>query len=244
MADPVVTFKVSVEGAAQLKEFLRRIPSEELPYVIALGFWRIANRIVKQGEVTMRQNFTIRSRRVLTGWSSFTSAGNPATGRGAIFEMKREFPNTSVIVGHRDDFMALQETGGTKLPDPAKNRTFLAIPTRLTWAQRTRTGAIPRALADYMLLREQLARLGQRPESGPNVSTIRSKADQLSTRLRRQVGAFKKGDLEILFLRRPSAHIRPRAGLFDMAQREFDANAGREFEVAWEQAMKTMLGRS
>jgi len=223
--------------SSKLLEVVRHIPRDELPYVTALAFHRLAKLIVGKGKQTLRQNFTIRSRWVLTSWAAFTPSGSSAETRGAIFELKRLWPDAFVIVGHRDEYMRLQETGGLK--QPKQGDRFVPIPTRLTWAQRSRSGAIPRSLTHFALLRQQLARLATQPGAGQNVRVVESRRRELAAMLRRQRRELAKGELGMLFLRRPFARIAARAGLLAMAQREFEARAPDEFLRAWEAAMRT-----
>lgn len=225
----VVQFTVD---AAALQAALKNIPGEQLPFVTAVAFQALARRMVDQGQAAMQQHFTIRSTWVLDSWVARTPQDGNVLTRGGFYELKNAWPNTTVIVGHRDEYMRLQEVGGFKMPQHGEQ--YVAIPTRLAWSQRNPKGSLPKTLTHFRLLREDRARLTDEPTAGEAIR-LNQKKGRRSVAVRRLEGARR--ELELMFLRRPFARIVPRAGLRDMAQHEFDAHVVDEFERAWARAM-------
>lgn len=127
MAGQLIGVQVTTNAPA-LARALRGLALEQLPFATAVALTRVAQDSREEVVANMPQHFQIRSQRVI---------------RGVVIERARksDWPNPQAKVGTRDEFMALQVTGGVKKPISGRS---VAVPTRLI--RRTSSGAVPAAL--------------------------------------------------------------------------------------------------
>jgi hypothetical protein len=135
--------------------------------------------------------------------------------KGVIIRKATKQDLTALVID-RDDFMTLQETGGIKVP---RGRS-VAVPQAVRVNKR---GIVPRA---------------QRPSAlkgNPAVfrATIRG-VDGLWQRTGR-----KGRGLKLLYAMKPSVPIKPRFGFFQTAESVARERFARQFEAAFEQAVRT-----
>lgn len=223
---PELDLRIS-SNAAELARQLDYLERQQLPYATALALKRMAGLVQTSGRARIEARFTIRSRWVVTSWRSETKP---------LREMKAEWPDPRIVVGHRDEDMELQEVGGRK--GGTHGEPFRAIPSRLTWSQRSSRGVIPESLRHYTLLKEQRGQRVQDRALGSVVkhSRRREKGGSKRAKLRRDA-RFK--ELRIAHLLRPYVTIRPRAGLRDQAEATMAAHYSAELRRALQQALET-----
>ncbi len=119
-------FVFDVEAATEVTDLmLHEFAEEQLPFATAVSLTRLAQEAVDKTRGRMRRRFTLRSRRVPKG-IQFNRAN------------KKDWPKLHAEAGILDDFMVLQELGGTKRP--RRGARFLAIPTRAI--KRTASGKV------------------------------------------------------------------------------------------------------
>ena len=97
------SFAISVKYAAW-KEAMRRISDTELPEAIAAGINRIAGGAAAAQRANLRRDFILRNQ--YTERSLVYYKANP----------KKDIARINAIVGSKQPYLALQETGGTRRP--------------------------------------------------------------------------------------------------------------------------------
>lgn len=132
-ANPVVMVTSNAPGVAAA---LRELALRQLPFATAVALTRVAQDAGKHVVDKLPSHFKVRTQRTLK-----TVAVERAN--------KKDWPNVHARVGTKDEFMALQVTGGTKRPQ--KGAAHIAVPTRLVTAKRTGTGKVPKALKPRQL---------------------------------------------------------------------------------------------
>jgi hypothetical protein len=140
----------------------------------------------------------------------------------AVPANKSDYPAAFAVVGSRDQFMELQETGGTKTPKTGRD---LALP-----SETVRTGAggkIPLALRPRRAL-ERRGIFKQTLTHGPSAGSIA---------ILRRVGKDRY-PLQVLYLFRRSANVQARFGFRPTVQRVVSAAWGVTFRQALYQAMQ------
>lgn len=160
MAPPLVTIKADLQG------FERRVSEavrKQIPFATARALTKVA--LVARDELRRQlpERFTIRS-----GWV--------AKGVTIVPANKTDWPNPFAVVGSRDDFMLLQETGGPKLPKYANK---IAVPT--SKVKRTSGGRIPKALKPATLVGRVV---GSRGPLKPGKGTAKGFVDGDTIRVR------------------------------------------------------------
>lgn len=116
-------------NASQVTKLLVQIAKDQIPVAVAAALTFTARDAVKDLRDQLGRHFEIRSKRVPRGITI-----NRAE--------KRDWPRPVAEVGHRDEFMAIQVTGGLKRPQ--RGARHVAIPAAIITRKRTSTGKIPK----------------------------------------------------------------------------------------------------
>jgi hypothetical protein len=190
----------------ELVAWLGQLATKQVPFATAKALTRVAQDAQAEVRKELPHRFTLRSSWLVQGIRIV-----PAE--------KRDWPKARAIVGTRDQFLEIQETGGTKRP--AKGAKNLAIPTAATTSRRTGTGRIPIARKPRALL--------DRPD-------VFVKDHGIRQRRRRKTSGTP---VLTLFLLRPAAKIKPRLGLRETVQKVVEDRYALRFREAFDQAIQT-----
>lgn len=210
MAAPSLDVVVS-SNAPELRRVFREMARTQIPFATAVALTKLAQLGRDAGRTRLEAEFKVRSKRVPRGLSIERAE-------------KRDWPNPKAIVGHRDEFMLLHETGGFKKPQKGARR--IAIPTRVV--KRTTTGRIVK--------RHKPASLGSKLEERPG----RFGAKRLELTSRRA----RKDRRRILFLLRRRVRIEPRFRLRATVNGVAAAQYGPIFTRALDAAMRSARVRA
>lgn len=190
--------KITLEATGDFKAL--RTVVKQLPFATALALTRTAQDVQTEERRELAQRFTLRN-----NWVSNGIRIKAATKA-----------NPEAIVFQKDDFMVLQETGGTK---HARGKS-LAIPE----AARTNKRGIVTA--------------GNRPNALKGKRGIFRKTIRGTDGLWQRRGR-KRVPIRLLFVFKPSVQVPPRFGFIDTAKRTTEKRLPRQFALAFERAIKT-----
>lgn len=173
---------------------------KQFPFATALALTRTAQDVQVEERRDLPRKFTLRN-----NWVSQGIRIKAATKS-----------DLQAVVYQRDDFMALQETGGTKSP----HGRSIAIPKAVRTNKRgiVPTGRYPRPLLDKPGV--FLATIG----------TIRGIWERTSR---------KRVPLRLLYTLKNSVPIRPRFNFIPTARRVVLQRFARQFQLAFDRAIKT-----
>lgn len=136
-SQPSFQMQVSVKtDAEEVAKFFGLLGRRHIPFAFERAFRALGIEAQKEVREELPKRFVLRGQRVSKGvqyWYTKRSA----------------WPNMQVEIGSRDEFMALQETGGTKRP--AQHR-MLAVPTLQVRRGHTISGRIPKAFTPKRLM--------------------------------------------------------------------------------------------
>lgn len=198
---------------AQLYTYLDRAARSQVPFATAVALTRLA----QAGQVRVRQGLPHRFH-LRSGWV--------ARGIGIEAARKNDWPRSRATVGSRDDFMVLQETGGTKRPRKTRE---LALPGERVLGQlRSSTGRIPASRRPKRLKARKRYFL-QKLVSG------RSKGQ--FALLQRVSG--ERYPLRVVYIFRPDARVAPRLGFRTTVERRAQELYGPVFDRVLRQALAT-----
>ncbi|MDZ5647168.1 hypothetical protein [Nitrospirillum sp. BR 11828] len=197
----------SIDQAVSL---LRAFDPEQLPYAVALALTNTAKDAQEAVRASMPAHFTLRRDWVVQGIRIV-----PAT---------KQLP--VAMVYSRDQFMALQETGGLKIP----HGKHIAIP--LPAVRPTPTALI----AKDDLPRNILPTLRAKGGGLTAVVTMKN-GHKFIARLRN--GAGKGNRLDLLYYLVDDATLKPRLGLEDITRKVVDRRFVQHLDAALTQAMRT-----
>lgn len=188
--------------AKQVAAVLRNFAREQVPFATAVALTRTAQDARAEVVRNLPEHFTIRGRRVEQGVRIV-----PAS--------KKDWPNPTAQVGTKDEFMALQVTGGTKRPK--RGARHVSVPTRLVEARRTGTGSVPSSLKPRQLR--------ERPDVFVSGQAIRRRLGK------RSKGALLNlGGLGTFYNLVPEAKIKPRWPLPAEVETSATSTYGQHFE--------------
>ena len=197
-----------------LDELARRL----VPYATAVALTRIAQRAQKEVRANLPKRFQVRRPWIQQGIRILAAK-------------KSQWPTPEAVVGSRDAFMVLQETGGTKRPGSG---THLAFPT-----ERVRTGAkgsIPKGKRPMQVI-------GTRRTFKAVIKTG-SNAGKLAVLRRSEKDRYP---LQVLYVFGKKADVPARFGFAEevtqVAAKHFGNTYAREFEKAVRNARGRFSGR-
>ena len=209
MASPELRVEVA-SNADELRRAFRQIAKDQVPFATALALTRLAQRGQEAGRDRLSSEFKLRSRWVRNGLRIKRAE-------------KRDWPNPVAIVGHRDEYMVLHETGGMKR---ARGGGRVLIPTRLV--RRTSAGRIRK--------RQRPAVLGPKLQEQPGKFGAR--------RLELMTRRARRDRRKILYLMRRRVRIRPRFRLTATVNGVAADHSGPIFEKALEAAIRSARVRT
>jgi hypothetical protein len=192
----------------EVYRYLDRAARRQVPFASALALTRLA----QLGQLRVRANLPSRFH-LRSGWVS--------GGIRVIPARKGDWPRQFSAVGSRDDFMALQETGGTKRPRKAAS---LAIPGLST--ARGAGGRISRGQRPRALLRKRRY-FTQRLGAGMHAGQI-----ALLHRL-----TSERYPLRVVFLFTPEGQIRPTLRMHE----DVESRARSQYAVVFKRALTQAL---
>lgn len=195
---------ISISVEFDFSPFLTR--KDQLPFATALALTRTAQKAQEVVRAELPSRFTIRNAWVQKG----------------ITIQRAEKQTLEAIISSRDDFMVLQEKGGTKTPQGSS----LAIPADA----RNKRGIVPTANRPEAL----------RAKPGVFRAKIGS-VDGLWQRLRGHKGKRKRGErtLKLLFVFKPSVPVPARFGFEETVRKVVNANFAEQFRIAFARAVAT-----
>jgi hypothetical protein len=134
MATGAITIDVDLRG---FERWSSSAIVRQVPFATAKALTQLAVPARDKVRSDLPHHFHLRS-----GWT--------ARGVQAVPARKSDYPNSFAVVGSRDEWMVIQETGGVKRP---AHTDLLAIPTkRQTW-RRSASGRMPKAQRPKALIR-------------------------------------------------------------------------------------------
>lgn len=181
--------------------------ARQIPFATAKALTLIAQEIQTLERARLREVFKLRSE-----WT--------ARGIRVVRAEKRDYPAVQAIVGSRDEYLVLQETGGRKTPAAGKR---LAIPAKIPAARRGSLG-VPKSIRPRALLS------GKRGFISPEENLL------VRERVKgaRFVGPVRPA--APYFFLRPSAEIRPVLGFretaLEYARGAYDRIFAKELQAA------------
>lgn len=194
---PILSIAVDTKAVTAAVKGIR---DDQIPFATALALTRTAQDVQAEIRRQLPQRFTIRN-----SWVSKGIVISKATKRQLY-----------AIVRSRDDFMVLQETGGTKAP----RGRHLAVPQGIRGSDR------------------EIVTRGKRPRAALRkkrtfVATIRGKEGiwQRTTK--------KRNPIKMLYTLRPTVPVKARFGFHDTAERTAQQRFEENFRTAFEQAVRT-----
>jgi hypothetical protein len=191
----------------EVYKYLDRAARKQVPFAAALALTRVAQLGQLRVRSRLPSKFHLRS-----GWV--------AGGIRVVPARKSDWPHQYSAVGSRDDFMLMQETGGTKRP---RSAPALAIPG--VRQPRGAGGRMPKGQRPAALLKRR-GYFTQRLTSGRNKGQM--------ALLQRTSG--ERYPLRVVYLFEPKAQIRPafrfREDVEDSASRQYAAVFGRVLNQA------------
>lgn len=200
---------MKIELEANFDEFTEYL--RQLPFATALALTRTAQDVQAEIRRQLPQRFTLRNSWVEKGIRIERATKSKLEAR----------------VYSRDDFMRLQETGGTKTPRAGRS---LAIPedVRSSPTQVVRANRRPEALR------------GTRGVFRATIHGLDGLWQRTTTRKGTRTHGFtRERTLKLLFVFKGSVPVRPRFGFFDTGQKTAAERWGANFEAAWSQAVRT-----
>ena len=197
----MLTMQSDIEKA--LRQLKALTDPKQLNFAIAKALTQTAVEVQKELRRNMPSRFTIRRPWIVQG----------------IRVERATKQNLEAVVYSRDDFMELQETGGTKNP----RRRYLAIPTKAV--RRTKTQMIAKA--------DRPGALGERAE------VVEYNGNKWIALKKARRGANKGGQLRLLYLLIPRAELKERLGLEKDGLKIAPERFGPLLEKALEEALRT-----
>lgn len=197
----MLTMQSDIEKA--MRQLKALTDPKQLNFAIAKALTQTAVEVQKELRRNMPSRFTIRRPWIVQG----------------IRVERATKQNLEAVVYSRDDFMELQETGGTKDP----RRRYLAIPTRAV--RRTKTQMIAKA--------DRPGALGERAE------VVEYNGSKWLALKKARRGANKGGQLRLLYLLIPRAELKERLGLEKDGLKIAPERFGPLLEKALEEALRT-----
>jgi hypothetical protein len=203
-----------VEVKIDLRAFntwARAAISRQVPFAVAKALTRCAVLARDEVRADLPEHFTIRS-----SWV--------AKGIQAVPAKKSDWPHPHAVVGVRDQFMELQETGGTKVATKGtpSGPARVAVPGNLVVRQRTSGGRIPKRLKPRVILDTKKAYKG---------------ADAILLSVRKGEGENDRNRL--LYLLREQTHLKPRFEFRKTVAGAMRAVWGEYFSQALTEALAT-----
>lgn len=192
-------------NSAALSRWLTDIATRNLPFASALALTRTAQAAQSAVRKDLPNKFTVRRSWIVQGIQI-----TPAS--------KSDWPALKAVVGSRDEFMVLQETGGTRKGLGGRR---IAIPTKA--ARPNPRAVLARSKRPGALLAKPKT-FFKDTESGKGSVFQRGNG---SKRVRKA-----------LFLLRPEVKVKARFGFGETVAGAFQASYGQEFEKAMDQAIK------
>lgn len=214
---PGQVFGVQVRtNIAELYRYLDKAARSQVPFATAVALTRMAQAGQARYRSELPKKFELRST-----W----------TARGILIKpaKRSEWPRPFAIVGSRDDYMVLQEQGGTKRPKKGRE---LAIPgERFARKLRGGGGRIPRSRRPKQLIAKKKQYYLTQLQSG------RSKG--MPAILKRRKGKHDTTRDRVVYIFRRDGHIRPRADFRTTVTRRAQELYGPLFTRALNQALAT-----
>lgn len=200
----------TVEVESNFKQFTQHV--KQIPFATALALTRTAQDIQSEVRRGLPQRFTLR---------------NDWVRKGIRIE-RAEKRNLQAKVYTKDDFMVLQETGGSKTPIDGKS---IAVPEGIADRARKITRSMrPRAMMD------DKRKVFRATIGGIDGLWRRVVATKRGHKRRR--GALPRG-IKLLYVFRPSVPIAPRLGMFATGERLMGERFARHFELSFAEAVRT-----
>jgi hypothetical protein len=197
-------------NAPQLGAFFRVLVDEQIPFAGSVALTRLAQDV----KVAEADDFPHRMK---------THGERLARGLRVRRAEKRDWPKSTSAVGTIDDFLVLQEFGGTKRAQ--KGASHVAIPAAYVDARRRpTTGRFPSVLL---------------PRKIPKSHKVEGQAIRANVR----VAGGGSSDRVFWFLRR-SVHIKPRLRFRETAQKTAAAKYGAHFERELSAAIRSARVRA
>lgn len=211
--NPVAGYQIVVETDA-LRRKMIALERKQLPFATALALTAMAVSAASHVRFLLPSQFKLRSTWVQKGIRI-----TPAN--------KRDWPNTRAVVGSRDPFMVLQETGGVKKPLHSRE---LALPGKKEEdALRGAGGRIPKGRRPRALLRK-------RRYFFQNIQDVQSGNRGLRAILQRAGPA--RYPLRVIYVFKPRGKISPRFGFQDTVTLDVRAKSAAKFDTALEYALR------
>lgn len=143
------SIEISVRSDAQkIADFFGVLGRRHIPFAFERAFRKMGIDAQEEVRRGMPKRFTLRNKRVQSGIRYW-------------YTKRHAWPKMYVEIGSLDDFMAMQETGGTKRP--VKGR-MLAVPTLQVRTGQNIAGRLPRRFRPKALMasgRGEIERMGQ-----------------------------------------------------------------------------------
>jgi hypothetical protein len=201
---------------AELFSYLDKAARKQVPFATAVALTRLAQAGQTRYRSELPKKFELRS-----AW----------TQRGILIKPARrsDWPNVRSEVGSRDDYMAMQEEGGTKRPRKARN---LSLPgKRFARKLRGASGRIPSSRRPKQLLAKKKTYYLTQLQSG--------KSKGMQAILKRRKGAHDRTRDRVVYIYRPQGKIRPRADFRPIVTRRAQELYGPIFDRVLRQALAT-----
>lgn len=204
MSEPIVGVRVRTNFAAAV-DWLNMLATRQVPFATAKALTMTARDVRDVVRADLPKHFKLRG-----GWVARGITIQPAS--------KSDWPHCIARAGSRDQFMELQETGGTKRP--TKGAKNVSIPTAVTTRRRNGGGRLPQSAKPRALL--------DRKDTFVTDHVLRK-------RLR---GKRPGAETLALFLFRPEAHLKPRFEFKKTAEGVVGRVYAKNFKQAFEEAIK------
>lgn len=202
------TIKVQVD-TRDFDEWVSFAVGKQVPFATAKALSRLAVLARDQVRSDLPSHFKIRST-----WLSRGIQAVPAN--------KSDYPNPFAVVGARDQFLELQETGGTKTPKTGRDLALPSDTVRVGAGGKIPLALRPRRALDRRGIFKQTLVRGQ---SAGSVAILRRSGKD-------------RYPLQVLYLFRRSAHLQPRFGFRPTVEKVVAAAWGVTFRQALYQALQ------
>lgn len=205
------TFGFAVATSApELARAFGDLARKQLPFATAVALTRLAQDAQTRVRDGMASKFKLHGNRLVRGVQIKRAE-------------KRDWPDVRAVVGDRDEFMVLQETGGERRAEKGGG-SHVAIPTKLVTSRRTSAGRPPKALKPKALLANKRAH------------ARRIAGEAIVARLTGKKSATGRPEQLTYWLLRKSARIKPvfrfRETVTDTAEDRFRPVFERELTAA------------
>lgn len=196
----------------ELYKYLDKAARTQVPFASAVSLTRLAQAGQARYRSELPKKFTLRST-----W----------TARGILIKPARraDWPRQYSMVGSRDDYMAMQEEGGTKRPRKGPLLSFPGV--RFARKLRGSTGRIPHSRRPKQLLAKPKKYYRTRLRSGVEAILLRRGSRNDTTRDR------------VVYIFGRDATIRPRADFRPTVAKRAQELYGPIFDRALRQALAT-----